>query len=415
MLCIINKIACISCYRALRIIRVISAIRVQENDKRPRIKRISRIIVPDSSQDFSSDFERSDPSKTPPLSEVSSAFWLGFWLRIFVHHSSLTSSAINNHSSAMNNESQIVLYQPDDSIRLEVKIDAGNETVWLNRNQIAELFGRDVKTIGKHINNALREELATETETNVSDVNNPKNPTVAKFATVQIEGGREVTRQVEYYNLDVILSVGYRVKSNRGIQFRRWSNTILKQYLLQGYSINRHLVALQERTDQRFADIEQRLDNQQKQIDFFIRTNVPPIEGIFYEGQVLDARLFAEQLIKIAKREVVLIDNYIDSRSFDILELRNPGVEATIYVERIGRGLQSLQQTAHTQSGRTVHLAETSQRVHDRFLIIDDEVYHLGASLNELGKRLFAFSRLQMDKGIIMRSVISHRSAICNL
>lgn len=309
----------------------------------------------------------------------------------------------------MNNESQIVLYQPDDSIRLEVKIDAGNETVWLNRNQIAELFGRDVKTIGKHINNALREELATETETVVSDVNNPKNPTVAKFATVQIEGGREVTRQVEYYNLDVILSVGYRVKSNRGIQFRRWSNTILKQYLLQGYSINRHLVALQERTDQRFADIEQRLDNQQKQIDFFVRTNVPPIEGIFYEGQVLDARLFAEQLIKIAKREVVLIDNYIDSRSFDILELRNPGVEATIYVERIGRGLQSLQQTAHTQSGRTVHLAETSQRVHDRFLIIDDEVYHLGASLNELGKRLFAFSRLQMDKGIIMRSVISHQ------
>ena len=309
----------------------------------------------------------------------------------------------------MNNESQIVLYQPDDSIRLEVKIDAGNETVWLNRNQIAELFGRDVKTIGKHINNALREELATETETNVSDVNNQKNPTVAKFATVQIEGGREVTRQVEYYNLDVILSVGYRVKSNRGIQFRRWSNTILKQYLLQGYSINRHLVALQERTDQRFADIEQRLDNQQKQIDFFVRTNVPPIEGIFYEGQVLDARLFAEQLIKIAKREVVLIDNYIDSRSFDILELRNPGVEATIYVERIGRGLQSLQQTAHTQSGRTVHLAETSQRVHDRFLIIDDEVYHLGASLNELGKRLFAFSRLQMDKEIIMRSVISHQ------
>ena len=309
----------------------------------------------------------------------------------------------------MNNESQIVLYQPDDSIRLEVKIDAGNETVWLNRNQIAELFGRDVKTIGKHINNALREELATETETNVSDVNNQNNPTVAKFATVQIEGGREVTRQVEYYNLDVILSVGYRVKSNRGIQFRRWSNTILKQYLLQGYSINRHLVALQERTDQRFADIEQRLDNQQKQIDFFVRTNVPPIEGIFYEGQVLDARLFAEQLIKIAKREVVLIDNYIDSRSFDILELRNPGVEATIYVERIGRGLQSLQQTAHTQSGRTVHLAETSQRVHDRFLIIDDEVYHLGASLNELGKRLFAFSRLQMDKGIIMKSVISHQ------
>ena len=308
----------------------------------------------------------------------------------------------------MQNESQIMLYQPDDSIRLEVKIDAGNETVWLNRNQIAELFGRDVKTIGKHINNALREELAPDIEANVSDMEHTHNSTVAKFATVQTEGGREVTRQVEYYNLDVILSVGYRVKSNRGIQFRRWSNTILKQYLLQGYNINRHLVALQERTDQRFANIEQRLDNQQKQIDFFIRTNVPPVEGIFYEGQVLDARLFAEQLIKIAQREVILIDNYIDSRSFDILELRNPGVDATIYVERIGRGLQSLQQTAHTQSGRIVHLAETRQRVHDRFLIIDDEVYHLGASLNELGKRLFAFSRLQMDKDIILQSIINH-------
>ena len=304
------------------------------------------------------------------------------------------------------NESQIVLYQPDDSIRLEVKIDAGKETVWLNRNQIAELFGRDVKTIGKHINNALREELASETRgVNEYEATQSSNPSVAKFATVQIEGGREVTRQVEYYNLDVVLSVGYRVKSNRGIQFRRWSNTILKQYLLQGYNINRHLVALQERTDQRFANIEQRLDNQQKQIDFFIRTNVPPVEGIFYEGQVLDARLFAEQLIHIARHEVILIDNYIDSRSFDILELRNPGVEATIYVERIGRGLQSLQQTAHTQSGRVIYLKETRQRVHDRFLIIDDEVYHIGASLNELGKRLFAFSRLQMDKEIIMQQI----------
>ena len=211
----------------------------------------------------------------------------------------------------MNNESQIVLYQPDDSIRLEVKIDAGNETVWLNRNQIAELFGRDVKTIGKHINNALREELATETETNVSDVNNQNNPTVAKFATVQIEGGREVTRQVEYYNLDVILSVGYRVKSNRGIQFRRWSNTILKQYLLQGYSINRHLVALQERTDQRFADIEQ--------------------------------------------RRLTLIR-------------------------------------------------------HSRTALFRSR-YHLGASLNELSKRLFAFSRLQMDKEIITRSIISNQQS----
>ena len=150
---------------------------------------------------------------------------------------------------------------------------------------------------------------------------------ISILTPVQKEGNRDVTRKIEYYNLDAILSVGYRVNSVNATASRRWSNTILKQYLLQGYSINRHLVALQERTDQRFADIEQRLDNQQKQIDFFVRTNVPPIEGIFYERQVLDARLFAEQLIKIAKREVVLIDNCIDSRSFDILELRSPHSE----------------------------------------------------------------------------------------
>ena len=269
----------------------------------------------------------------------------------------------------MQNESQIVLYQPDDSIRLEVKIDAGNETVWLTQQQIAELFGTKRPAITKHLSNIYKSgEL-------------DKASTCSILEHMGNDGKQHYT--TASYNLDVILSAGY--------------------------SINRHLVALQERTDQRFANIEQRLDNQQKQIDFFIRTNVPPVEGIFYEGQVLDARLFAEQLIKIAKREVVLIDNYIDSRSFDILELRNPEVEATIYVERIGRGLQSLQQTAHTQTGRTVHLAETRQRVHDRFLIIDDEVYHLGASLNELGKRLFAFSRLQMDKEIIMRSVITHQ------
>ena len=136
------------------------------------------------------------------------------------------------------NESQIVLYQPDNSIRLEVKIDAGNETVWLNRNQIAELFGRDVKTIGKHINNALREELASETGVNEYEATQSSNPTVAKFATVQIEGEREVERNIEYYSLDVIISVGYRVKSKRGVEFRRWANSVLKQYILKGYAVN---------------------------------------------------------------------------------------------------------------------------------------------------------------------------------
>ena len=288
-------------------------------------------------------------------------------------------------------ESQIVLYQPDDSIRLEVKIDAEHETVWLTQQQIADLFGTKRPAITKHLSNIYKSGELDKAST-CSILEHMGNDGKQQYSTA-------------YYNLDAILSVGYRVNSINATAFRRWANTILKQYLLHGYSMNRHLIALQERTDQRFSQIEQRLDSQQRQIDFFIRTNVPPVEGIFYEGQVLDARLFAEQLIRIAQREVILIDNYIDARSFDILELRNPGVTAIIYVEHVGKGLQALQKTAQTQCGRQVQLAETRQRVHDRFLIIDEEVYHLGASLNELGKRLFAFSRLQMDKEIIMSQV----------
>ena len=173
------------------------------------------------------------------------------------------------------NENEIVLYQPNDSIRLEVRLE--EETVWLNRNQMSVLFGRDVKTIGKHINNALREEL--------QDM-----ATVAKFAIVQNEGSRSVVRMVEFYNLDMILSVGYRVNSSQGILFRQWANTILKEYLLKGYSIN-----------QRFERLEQRVSKTEEKIDFFVRTALPPVEGIFFEGQIFDAYTFVSDLVRSAK------------------------------------------------------------------------------------------------------------------
>ena len=172
----------------------------------------------------------------------------------------------------MNDDSRIVLYQPTETLSLQVRLE--RETVWLNRQQIAKLFDRDVKTIGKHINNALKEELAQEA-------------TGAKFATVQIEVNREVMRQVEHYNLDVILSVGYRVKSGRGVQFRRWANAVLHRYLLQGYSVNRHLIALQENMDKRMSRIEDTQVKQQQQLDFFIRTSTPPAEMVFFEGGLL--------------------------------------------------------------------------------------------------------------------------------
>jgi len=185
------------------------------------------------------------------------------------------------------NQNEIILYQPDNTIKLEVKFE--NETVWLNRQQMSILFDRDVKTIGKHINNALKEELA-----NFSVVakfaTTAQNPTVANFATVQIEGNREILRNIEYYSLDVILSVGYRVKSNRGIQFRIWANSVLKEYILKGYAIN-----------QRFERIEHRVTETEKKIDFFVKTALPPKEGIFFDDQIFDAYTFASGLIKSAK------------------------------------------------------------------------------------------------------------------
>ena len=192
---------------------------------------------------------------------------------------------------------EIVVYQPDEVTRLEVKVE--DETVWLNRNQMALLFGRDVKTIGKHINNALTEELKSV-------------PTVAFFATVQKEGSRYVERKIEYYNLDMILSVGYRVKSEQGIRFRRWANEILKEYLLKGYSLNHRLMLAEERIDKRLMEHDLLLKEHQDKIDFFVRTSLPPVEGVFYDGQIFDAYVFVADLIKSATNRIILIDNYID-------------------------------------------------------------------------------------------------------
>jgi Virulence protein len=245
-----------------------------------------------------------------------------------------------------------------------------NETVWLNRQQMAILFGRDVKTIGKHINNALREELAG-------------LPTVAFFATVQKEGNRVVTREIEHYNLDTILSIGYRVKSQQGIKFRQWANSVLKARLLHGYTIN-----------QRLEHLEQRVSRAEEQIGFFIQTALPPAEGIFYEGQIFDAYTFAADLIKSAKKRIVLMDNYIDESVLLMLSKRREGVSALIVTRKVTESLQ-LDLERHRRQYPPIEIQERAD-FHDRFLCIDDTVYHLGASLKDLGKKLFAFSRMEM-------------------
>ena len=218
----------------------------------------------------------------------------------------------------MEKQGEIILYQPDEAVKLEVRLE--DETVWLNRQQLSELFDRDIKTIGKHISNALKEELIV-------------IPTVAKFATVQKEGERFVTRQVEFYNLDMILSVGYRVKSQRGIQFRQWANKVLKDYLLKGYSINQRLNEIEQKMDNKFFQIEKTIAEHDKKIDFFVRTSLPPVEGIFFDGQIFDAYKFATDLIKSAKCSLVLIDNYVDESVLLMLSKRNSGVSATIYTQ----------------------------------------------------------------------------------
>ena len=218
----------------------------------------------------------------------------------------------------MEKQGEIILYQLDEAVKLEVRLE--DETVWLNRQQLSELFDRDIKTIGKHISNALKEELI--------DI-----PTVAKFATVQKEGERFVTRQVEFYNLDMILSVGYRVKSQRGIQFRQWANKVLKDYLLKGYSINQRLNEIEQKMDNKFFQIEKTIAEHDKKIDFFVRTSLPPVEGIFFDGQIFDAYKFATDLIKSAKCSLVLIDNYVDESVLLMLSKRNSGVSATIYTQ----------------------------------------------------------------------------------
>jgi hypothetical protein len=271
-------------------------------------------------------------------------------------------------------KNEIVIYQPENiPVRIDVRIE--DETVWLNRKQIALLFNRDIKTIGKHINNALKEELKGFS-------------TVAKFATVQNEGDRLVERQIEYYNLDVIISVGYRVKSKQGTQFRIWANKVLKDYLLRGYAINNRLNRIEDNVHQ--------LSKKVNEIDLQLKTESLPKQGIFYNGQVFDAYLLISDIIKSAKKSIILIDNYLDESVLAMLDKRKKNVDATAYTKKISKQLQT-DIEKHNAQYPEIKLKKLTT-AHDRFLIIDNKtVYHFGASLKDAGKKLFAFSKLDMD------------------
>jgi hypothetical protein len=292
-------------------------------------------------------------------------------------------------------QGEILLYQPDETVRLEVLME--NETVWLTQAQIIELFQTSKSNISEHITNIYEQgELVYEA-------------TVRNFRTVQKEGDRMVNRVLTYYNLDAIISVGFRVNAKRGIRFRQWANGVIKNYLLQGYAINQQLLRMEQRLDAKIdaqqseiLKIESTLADHQEKIDFFVRTNQPPVEGVLFEGQIFDAYKLVEALVKSAKREIILIDNYVDASIFDLLEKREQGVDATIYTEHVGQSLQHLQQLNQQQYRRRIEVKEYNNRFHDRFLILDDALYHFGASFKDLGKRLFAFELMGIDKSIIL-------------
>jgi len=265
-------------------------------------------------------------------------------------------------------KAEIIIYKESDSdFQIEVRLE--DETVWLNRQQLSDLFNRDIKTIGKHINNALREELES-------------IPVIAKFATTASDGK---TYQVEHYNLDMILSVGYRVKSQRGILFRRWANNVLKEYLLKGHVYNH-----------RFEKIEKKLFEHDQKFELIINTGLKPTEGIFYDGQIFDAWQFASDLIKDAEQSIILIDNYIDESVFNLLTKRKTGVSAKVFTGKITKQLEA-DLLKHNAQYPAIDV-KTFTKSHDRFLIIDQkDVYHIGASLKDLGKKWFAFSKINLN------------------
>ena len=276
----------------------------------------------------------------------------------------------------MNNQNEIILYQPDNTIELEVRLE--NENVWLTQAQIAVLFGTKRPAITKHLNNIYK----------IAELDEDSTCSILEH----MGNDSKQTYQTKYYNLDAILSVGYRVNSRNATLFRKWATQILKDYMLKGYAIN-----------QRFERIEHRVTETEKKIDFFVKTALPPAQGVFFEGQIFDAYVFVADLIKSAGKSIILIDNYVDESVLLLLSKRLSKVSAKIYTKQISPQLQ-LDITKHNSQYEPINIFK-SNSFHDRFLLIDSIVYHIGASLKDLGKKLFAFSKIEIEAADILKNI----------
>ena len=279
-----------------------------------------------------------------------------------------------------NENNEIVLYQPDDTLKLEVRLE--NDTVWLTQQQIADLFGTKRPAITKHLSNIFKSG-----ELDEDSVRSILEHTAADGKIYR----------TQFYNLDAILSVGYRVNSRNATIFRKWANKVLKDYLLRGYAINQRLIELSDRMDRRLLEQDGKIAAIRKDVDFFVRSSIQPKEGIFFDGQIFDAYAFVAGLIRKANKRIVVIDSYVDDSVLVQLSKRRPGVKVDIYDGKISQQLrQDVARHNAQYPGVTLH---AYKKAHDRFLIIDEEVYHIGHSLKDLGKKLFAFSKMEVMTG----------------
>lgn len=277
-------------------------------------------------------------------------------------------------------ENEIILYQPNETMKLDVRVQ--QETVWLTQQQIAQLFGVKQPAISKHLKN-------------IFDSGELDENSVHSILEYTAADGKSY--QTKFYNLDAILSVGYRVNSRNATLFRQWANKVLKEYLLRGYSVNQRLMLMEDRIDRRLSEHDHQLLQLTEKVDFFVRSSLQPKEGIFFDGQIFDAYAFVANLIRKAKKRIVVIDSYIDDSVLVQLSKRNSGVTVDIYDGRISDQLrQDVERHNAQYPGVTLH---AYNKAHDRFLIIDEEVYHIGHSLKDLGKKLFAFSKMDVMTG----------------
>ena len=284
-------------------------------------------------------------------------------------------------------ENQIVVYQPNETVRLDVRLE--NKTVWLSQKQMAELFGCSPENIIVHLKKIYREEELSEAATAKENL------------VVQMEGNRTVSRKIRFYNLDAIISVGFRVNTKLGIQFRQWANGVIQSYLLKGYAINERLNLLEDRVDRRMAKTEQDVVELKEKVDFFVQTQTPPLQGVFYNGQFWDARALVLSLVSRAKRSLILIDNWANTEVLDLFKRKHKGVRLTIftsehYDKKHVPHRKTFPADVATFNAQYPKLAvRYNETFHDRFLIIDDkELYLIGASLKDLGSKCFAFTKL---------------------